>query len=217
MDPSTSMRARSDVNSGACRRQTSSRASFMAAWSVSMSGSVNRRQKSPAVVESGIASTPSAFRWASSCRRSLMSSSVCPPQNTLYTRFRTWSDSWYGRWIFSTRTRSSMRRGRSRCFTNWWTAPRPPWPTAVTRSAISYVTLPAGKSGRPLSTLRRAMRSLRVVRRFLFPSSRAIVFFTWIAFFGCDRLCCNSAIPGFPGIHTSAVHDQLLTVRLFRG
>ena len=75
-------------------RHSFGRTSLMHSISVSTFSSSKRRQKSPAVVGSGISSAPSAFMYAVSWRSRSMSSSRVPPHITLYARFSTWSDSW---------------------------------------------------------------------------------------------------------------------------
>ena len=55
---------------------------------------VKRRQKSPAVVGSGMRLVPRASRYASSFLSNSRSSKHVPPHSVLYARFSTWSLSW---------------------------------------------------------------------------------------------------------------------------
>ena len=80
--PSRSIVARSK-NFVGCRAQTFNRASSMARMRLRMSASSKRRQKSPAVVGSGIRSVPRASRKTSSLRRNSMSSSRVPSHSAL--------------------------------------------------------------------------------------------------------------------------------------
>ena len=93
MLPSASMHATSSKNELGCRAQTSSRDLLMMSIRRSMSAGVKRRQKSPAVVGSGIVRAPNASRKAASLRLTSMSSRTTPPANVLNAMLRTWSDS----------------------------------------------------------------------------------------------------------------------------
>jgi hypothetical protein len=64
--------------SAGCSAQTRRRVSFRVSISVSTSAAVKRRQKSPAVVGSGMRRAPRAFRKVSSVRRSSMSCRQAP-------------------------------------------------------------------------------------------------------------------------------------------
>jgi hypothetical protein len=88
IDPSASMRADSRNNARGCFCHTPTRTSLRMSISNSTASTLKRRQKSPAVVGSGIVRAPSASRKPASLRRTSMSSSTCPPHNTLNAMFR---------------------------------------------------------------------------------------------------------------------------------
>src|SRR5690606_34625564 len=87
--PSASITAVCARNSLPCCRHSLTRTSLIAAIKASTWATSNRRQKSPAVVGSGIDSAPTASRHAWSFRLTSMSSSVLPPQSALSARFIT--------------------------------------------------------------------------------------------------------------------------------
>ena len=76
-------------NSAGCRCQTLRRATSMANCRSFKLSFVKRRQKSPAVVGSGIDSVPRASRKTSSLRRSSMSCRHVASQSAFSARFRT--------------------------------------------------------------------------------------------------------------------------------
>ncbi len=78
--PSASMIA-SSKNAAGCVRQTRTRVSLIAACKASIAGSSNRRQKSPAVVGSGMRCAPNASRYTSSCRSRSISCRHVPPHS----------------------------------------------------------------------------------------------------------------------------------------
>jgi len=80
--PSASRMA-SSKNSRGCRFQTFSRVRSKTSWRVSTSSGEKRRQKSPAVVGSGMRSAPSASRDTTSFRRSSISSRQVPLHRAL--------------------------------------------------------------------------------------------------------------------------------------
>ena len=71
-----------DASAG-CARHTRSRVSLIAVCNASMVLSSKRRQKSPAVVGSGMRCAPNASRYPSSCRRRSISCKHVPPHSTL--------------------------------------------------------------------------------------------------------------------------------------
>ena len=86
--PSMSTNA-SSKNSFGCRFQTINRARLIASSNCRTLALLNRRQKSPAVVGSGIESAPMAFRNASSLRRRSMCSRHVPSHSAFMARFST--------------------------------------------------------------------------------------------------------------------------------
>jgi hypothetical protein len=81
--PSTSTYATGPSRSRPRVRQSCGRTELTASINATTSASAKRRQKSPAVVGSGIRSAPTAFMYATSCRSRSMSSRRVPPHSTL--------------------------------------------------------------------------------------------------------------------------------------